>query len=703
MLAMIYMSSFTKKSDKTIGTYTKRVKRKDFVQRQTYSDTIYTFDIETTSLFKFASGYNVFDYSRPNEFYSNIDKIAIPYIWMFGVEDDVYYGREFSDFEKILKIISDENITKTIWIHNLSFEFGFLPNILNKYTIENMTARDIRKPISFHVKELNITFRCSYMLTNLSLAKASAEYTNLKKLDTLEYDSKVRTPKTELTPKEMEYCKYDILCLHGIIKHYLKQYGHIAKIPLTATGEVRNALREHVDYYYIKHQWELVPTAQMYLRLMACFQGGYTHANVLNVNRVFKDVHSYDISSSYPTVMCLEKFPCDSFKYIDYDDYIIKKQHEDSYAFMFHVKLHKVNSRYYNNYISYSRCKYVDSDSLIYDNGRIKKCDLVEMWLTDVDLEIIEKNYRIEQIEYIDIYYAPKDYLDIRVIKFILEMYGNKTKLKGIESEIDIYKKSKAYINSLYGMSVTNPLKNSTEYIDNEWIKKELTMDFVNEVLEDTKKSFSTLFYYAVGVWVTAYARRNLYTTILYSREFDRHVIYCDTDSIKYYGNFDYIFEEYNKKIYKKYETVCKKLSQLNISDFEPVDKNGVKHPLGIFDYEGKYKMFKTLGAKKYCYVDDNDELHITVSGVSKKGASALKSIDDFKDGFTWGYHESGKLTHFYNDEQSRVKIIDADGNIYINKYKYGIILQPTTYTLGIDELYQSLFEDIQDREERKK
>lgn len=251
-------------------------------------------------------------------------------------------------------------------------------------------------------------------------------------------------------------------------------------------------------------------------------------------------------------------------------------------------------------------------------------------------------------------------------------------------------------------MSVTNPLKNSTEYIDNEWVKKELTMDFVNEVLEDTKKSFSTLFYYAVGVWVTAYARRNLYTTILYSHEFDRHVIYCDTDSIKYYGEYDYIFEEYNKKIYEKYEIVCKKLSQLYISDFEPVDKNGVKHPLGIFDYEGKYKKFKTLGAKKYCYVDDNDELHITVSGVSKRGACALKSIDDFNDGFTWGYHESGKLTHFYNDEQSKVKIIDADGNIYINKYKYGIILQPTTYTLGIDELYQSLFEDMQEREERK-
>lgn len=698
MLEMNYMSSYIDIFDKCVGTYKKRNKK-----NRTYSDTIYTFDIETTSLFKFDYGWDVFDYSKNNEFYSNRDKIAIPYIWQFGIEDNIYYGREFVDFEKVLLKISDAKITKTIWVHNLSFEFGFFPNILNKYTIEDMCARDIRKPISFYIKELNIIFRCSYMLTNLSLAKASQEYTDVEKLDTLDYDAKVRTPKTKLSDAEYKYCAYDIKCLYKVIEYYRKQYGHIAKIPLTATGEVRNALKEHVDYWYIREQWHLVPPPQLYLKLMACFQGGYTHANVLNVNRVFDNVHSYDLSSSYPTVMCLEKFPSEQFHYIDYDTYLKKSKHSDTYAFMFHVKLHKINSKYYNNYIAYSRCDYVDSKSLIYDNGRINKCDLIDMWCTDVDLDIIKLNYKIEKIEYIDIYYAQKDYLDIRVIKFILELYGNKTKLKGIDSEVDIYKKSKAYINSLYGMSVTNPLKNSTEYQNGEWHKKAFTMDFVKEVLEDSKKSYSTLFYYAVGVWVTAYARRNLYTTIISSHDFDRHVIYCDTDSIKYYGNYDYIFDEYNKNILNKYENVCKKLSQLNIEDFKPKDKNGIEHPLGIFDYEGCYKQFKTLGAKKYCYVDSDDELHITVSGVSKKGASALKSIDDFNKGFTWNYHESGKLTHFYNDEQPKVKIIDADGNSYINTYKYGIILQPTTYTLGLTDEYIALFDEIQEREERAK
>jgi hypothetical protein len=87
---------------------------------------------------------------------------------------------------------------------------------------------------------------------------------------------------------------------------------------------------------------------------------------------------------------------------------------------------------------------------MVYDNGRIAKCDELTMWVTDVDLDIIKKNYSIKELEYLDIYYAKKDYLDIRVILFILELYQNKTKLKGVVDMVDIYKLAKAYINSLY-------------------------------------------------------------------------------------------------------------------------------------------------------------------------------------------------------------------------------------------------------------
>ena len=33
----------------------------------------------------------------------------------------------------------------------------------------------------------------------------------------------------------------------------------------------------------------------------------------------------------------------------------------------------------------------------------------------------------------------------------------------------------------------------------------------------------------------------------------------------------------------------------------------------------------------------------------------------------------------------------ETDGNIYTSNYKYGIVLQPTTYELGIDDKYETM------------
>lgn len=447
--------------DKTIGLHSKKKNK----QKITYSDTIYTFDIETTSLFLIDGKWSVFDYNRPKEDYTHqeSDIMAVPYIWQFGIEDNVIYGRDFMDFESILLQLSDKAIRKIIWIHNLSFELQFLQNIFDKYTIVDMCARDIRKPISFVIEELNIEFRCSYMLTNLSLEKASEEYTTIQKLHTLNYDNKVRLECSTLTKEELAYCEYDCICLYHIINYYKKRYGnHLCSIPLTATGEVRKALQQRVGFYYIKKQWELVPDKDMYLIMMQTFQGGYTHANVLNSGRLFLKkengvIKSKDISSSYPTQMLLRKYPCSKFRRVDFSTYK-KRKDNDNYCFILRVKLVGVKSRFYNNYISYNKLldkgdklsDDIKEKHLIYDNGRVQSIDFCELYCTNIDLKIIERNYDIKCIDYIEIYCANADYLDINVLLFILDLYNDKTKLKGVIGSEDLYKKAKAFINSLY-------------------------------------------------------------------------------------------------------------------------------------------------------------------------------------------------------------------------------------------------------------
>ena len=704
------MEAYQKIEDVTETVYKRKGKR-----YKPTSDTIYTYDIEVSSIYKLDGVWQSFDYSRPQKDYMGIEKVGIPYIWMFGINDNVYYGRHFLDTIVALKKISDPVVRKIVWVHNLSYEFHFLRAIFDNFTIEEMCCRDALKPISFVVKELNIQFRCSYMLTNMSLDTASKEYgTVFKRTGTFDYN-KLRGESTPLTKVEEDYCCYDCLSLKSIIAYFLRKWGHLINIPLTSTGEVRKALRDRLDYwYFLNTSWQLVPDADMYLKLWNTFAGGYTHANMLLSNRILYNVKSKDIASSYPFSLCCMRYPVKPFKEFSEERYNKLKKY-DSYAWFFEVRIHGLQSKFYNHYISYSKIYNHKANECVTDNGRLASCEgKFDLYLTDVDLEIIETNYTFDKIEFLQIYGAYKDYLDKRIIRFILDMYKNKTMYKGLADKVDLYKQSKSYVNAIYGLSVTNVLKNSASYdigdeddedygvlrwrklkVDDNDEKARKKFDaFVEKTLEGQKKSYSNLIYYATGLWVTSYSRRNVYLTLL---KIDSEEAYCDTDSIKYIGNHDDIFEEYNKQVVERYKALIKKYPEFTLDDFMPTDSKGVKHPLGFFEDDGEYEEFITLGAKKYAY-RENGELHITCAGVAKSGVRALHDdINEFRKGKVFGYNDSGKLTHIYIDNQPPMEFYDYMGNLQYADNKYGVVLQPTTYTIGVTPEYESLFNSIQE------
>ena len=654
------------------------------------SNDIYTFDIETSSLFYLDGEFKEFDYNLPPERYKDIEKVSVPYIWMFSVNETVYYGREFMDFENVLLDIYEESCYKIIYVHNLAYEMQFLLNIfMGKYKIDNMVCRDIHKPIQFEIPELHIIFRCSYMLTNMSLESSAKKYTNVtKKVGQLDY-SRARSPLTALSDEEKEYAEYDCICLYYIIKYFKEKYGSVFKIPLTNTSIVRLELKKRIDWWYIKKRWSNVPTPAMYLRLMACFSGGYTHANILNAFKIFKDVHSQDIASSYPAVMVTEKFPVKPFNKCYPDQYTEKKR--KYYAFIMLVHFENIKPKYYNHYMQVS--KLLNSKKVVTDNGRVVSCESCDIWLTDIDLDIILASYKLEYT-IIEIYKAKKDYLDIRVIKFILELYGNKTKLK-IKAQTDpviadIYQTSKAQINSMYGLSVSNILNQSSDFRDGYWIQQALSEEFIRSKLTDAQKSWSTLIDYMVGIAVTSFARKNLFMQII---KIDTDMIYSDTDSIKYIGDHQDIFDEYNNSLIEKYKAVIKRYPELSLDDFMPEDEKGQKRPIGFYEYEEKMSSFVTTGAKKYAFTDDNG-LHITISGVNKKtGIKRLHNkIETFlEENLTFSYKESGRLIHYYLDNQPEFTFTDIDGHTYTSNLSYGIVLQPTTYTMGVTDNYLEL------------
>ena len=54
-------------------------------------------------------------------------------------------------------------------------------------------------------------------------------------------------------------------------------------------------------------------------------------------------------------------------------------------------------------------------------------------------------------MKFLECYSCYMAFLDERIIKFILKLYGNKTKLKGVEGMETIYKRDKAQFYLWYG------------------------------------------------------------------------------------------------------------------------------------------------------------------------------------------------------------------------------------------------------------
>ena len=660
-------------------------------KRKKVDNTIYTFDIETTSYFILnEKQYNSLEYDNlTDKEKEDAIKRSCMYIWMLGINDTVYYGRTWEELRDFINNITKHVPEKKImFIHNLAFEFQYLYSV---FEMENVFARKSHKVIKCELKNYNFELRCTYFMSNAKLEKLPSIY-NLpveKKVGDLDY-TKIRHSETLLTDKELGYCEYDCLVLYHYIKRELETYIQVDKIPITSTGHVRQELKELTkkDYSYKARIRKSVNTdPHIYNLLVASFQGGYTHANWIYADDVLSNLDSYDETSAYPYVMVAYKFPSTEFKECKIEKYSDMLK---NYAYILHIKFTNIKSKYYNNFISASKC--INLRGAKYDNGRLISATSFEMIITDVDFKLYIESYNFEY-EIVESYYSVYAYLPIKFINFILDKYVIKTKYKGVKEKELEYNLEKQKFNALYGMTVTNNIKDEVEFNNNIWSEKELSNDEIIEKLLDEKKQGFLSFSY--GVWVTAYARYNLLKNVM---KLDEYCVYCDTDSMKLLSGYDKkIIENYNRTVRNRIEFTSRKLG-IPLEKFSPKDSKGKEHMLGLFELEKEdyqqysYKEFITQGAKKYAVLESvldkdtkeiKDEIKITVAGVPKSGAKSLKDLKEFKDGFIFRYKDTGKNLLFYVDNQEEFELTDYLGNTYKVTDKSGCCILPNSYTLG--------------------
>ena len=637
-----------------------------------------------------------------SSFREHEEKRACMYIWMFGINNLVTYGRTWEELDSFLKVLStvlglDENRRLCVYVHNLSYEFQF---IRKRFDWNEVFLLEERKPA--YCRTGGYEFRCSMKLAGgkslESVGKDLQKYKVEKKVGDLDYN-KVRHSETPLTEKELGYCENDIRVLLSYIQEKIEMDGDITKIPLTNTGYVRNYCRKACfkswrRYKTLMKNLEVEPDE--YGQLKRAFQGGFTHANAKYVGKVIENVASFDLTSSYPTVMVLEKFPMSKGKHIgSVTDVEQLLQLMETKCCMFNLEVTNLRPRLFqDNPISASKCQILERH--IENNGRVVFADRLKITCTEQDLYIYAQFYDWDEWEITDMVVYDKAYLPRNFVKSILKLYKDKTQLKGLVDQTVNYMISKNMINAAYGMIVTDINRKEFDYVNDSFITSAPNLE---SNIEKYNKSMKRFLYYPWGVWVTAYARANLFSAII---ELGDDYIYSDTDSVKfinYEKHLDY-FKKYGEIIMEKISDAST-FHRISVDEFSPQNKSGKKVTIGLWDFEGVYDKFKTLGAKRYL-VQKDGKFSLTVAGVNKK--SACKYLEETGDPFKFftkdlvipaDYSKRNVLT--YIDDETSGLVCDYNGVVLPYREMSSIHMESTEYSFSLSDQFIRFLKGVQD------
>lgn len=642
-------------------------------------------------------------------------KLSWLYMWQFAINDITIIGRTWKEFQELLKLLgrhyqNDNHYRLLVWDHNLSYEWAFMKNWIpgfhvGKFGYPEVFAMEAREIIKL-CTDLDIEFRDSLVLTNVGLKKLATDYkTGLEKLTEVMNYKEVLTPETPLDNARLAYAINDVQILAKFNKYYIKPY-YLKKgydIPLTSTAIVRNELKrlfkkldKEFKRKYKNRIRNAFPNKVTYEFIMKwLYRGGYVHASIADTFEEYinEDMWSLDFKSSYPAVMLHNKFPWRFIKRKASEWYKIcdDKKFMENNAFYVHLEFTNIRSK--TTHAIESKHKLLYYENCLFDNGRLSSGDKIEVVLTEQDWLSYNDFYSWDSVRCLNYHVASKEELPLFLREMVLEYFELKEKTD--KSLLD-YVLIKAKLNALYGMCVSGLFHDQLVLTDDGLLEP----SGIKKDYEQIVKSQILLPYF--GIWISAYARRNLLSIVA---KLDEDNAYSDTDSSKvfnYFGN-KYIFDAYNDRI-----------RRINNNMYVGNHDRAVYKDLGCFMLEDKYFKFRTNGCKRYIYTTSSFdkktkkyhlEDHVTIAGM-KKGSLQKKAMNEnrdiyelFEDGLELDKLESDKLTSVYNDKEFTLEVTDKDGKV-VNIYeKSCVTLVDIGFKMKIEPLYINLYYRYKEKE----
>lgn len=630
-----------------------------------YLEKVLAFDIETSTV-------------EYEESYA-----AYMYVWQCAVFDEntVFIGRTWEEYNYFITAIQRHYQCRiVVYVHNLSYESQFMRL---EHNVVEYFCTDERYPVRL-LTDKGIEYRCSWKLSNMSLAKftekSDAKYTKQGDYNYRE----VVLPSDKLSVSQYEYQYCDAAGLIESINKRLEQHN-VLTIPLTSTGYVRERVRKALKAHEKENRAYFLRTEigeDEYVLCKMARRGGNTHANAYYSGQIIKNVRSRDKKSSYPYEMCTKHFPMglrmESPHNFDW-------HYEQGRHVVFEVAFEGIELKDPIGFIPYlSVAKARIKKNVIADNGRLIKADLYVCAMTEVDYTIVTNQYTFSARHILQMCTAESEMLPRDLRKTIMAYFAEKEALTGKDEYLRDRKKNE--INGIFGMMLTDMIHDEIIYNnkgDELYERKKMT-DIESELVAyyKNRKNFAA---YQQGIYVTAYARASLQEGLDITAE---DTIYTDTDSNKYIGDHESEFEKINERIKEEAETF----------DVKPYLPSG--EYLGVWEYEGMYREFATCGAKKYGYIAEDGEFHITIAGCNKeKGKLYIEKKYGLK-AFTESMYRkvvvdeehSGRLTAYHNDWDEKRNIIVRGKKLIVGS---NTAMIPTTYSLGITTEYSDYVKSV--------
>lgn len=629
----------------------------------------------------------------------------IGWIYQFCIEFDneVVIGQSpmqlighLQELKEIYGLCSDKRII--IYVHNLSYDYQYLyPFLVGVFGEPELLAIKAHKILSAHFD--GIEFRCSYLLSNMSLAQWGSKLgCSIKKMvGAIDYEQ-IHYQDDILPMIAWEYMVNDVLAMKECLYREMSFYGDdLVTIPLTSTGYVRRDCRiaARKDKTYRKWFVNTKLSVDCYKLARSLFAGGLTHGNRHLGGQTIYNVGHNDKKSHYPSCQMMEYFPIGPWlHYYNYQtDGVLPLNSFNSlintYCCMFRivfknlrikkgitcpcVSKHKINNYWDVNFTN-------DRGFPGCDNGRvINAVGSIMLGLTELDYYWVRRQYDTDGIFLVDMYCSERGHIKEPIKNTINQYFIFKESLpNGM-----LRNKSKAKLNGIYGMSATDVVRTEItfDYNNMEWTEhKDLDDENIQEQLSKYYKSRNSFNNYTHGIYTTSWARYILLDIIQNVVGYE-NFIYADTDSCFYKDSPEVRarIEEYNKKQVERNK-------ELGLG----VDNSkGAKSYYGTFDYEDHCKAFRFLHSKCYALITDDDEFQVTIAGVTKdnkqpKGhpervtiQDELGSIDNLADGFV--FKECGGTKSKY--VESPVRFGEVNGHNIV--YASSCIISKTTKTLG--------------------